>query len=266
MFQLTLFKGAYIMSPGHVPGAGHHQAESVSTAVGCPGGDITCMRSVNYTTLMTIDSEVASKYSYQLQPRIDGGIVADTYEAQLYQKNFHFSGPVVTSHERHEENSHSSSYVTSAADIAAELQMYFPSITEDVVEEILKLYPASRYANAGYRFADIRQGFDMTGKNLALTQALHNEMWNGITYYWYNIYSNVPTNGLTSSSSSSVNVTVARTMQQYLLAFVLTGNPNTLWLDDKIYCPKYRNATNTISFNTTMSITFDDLANDKTLF
>ncbi|PYH70843.1 esterase [Aspergillus vadensis CBS 113365] len=290
MFQLTrfsgrapqLFKGAYIMSPGYVPGAGHHQAEAywqnVSTAVGCPGGDITCMRSVNYTTLMTIGSEVASNYSYQLQPRVDGNIVADTYEAQLYQKNFNFSGPLVISHERHEENSQSSNTVTSAADIAAELQMYFPAITDDVIEEILELYPASHYANAGYRLSDIRQGFDMTGKNLALTQALHNETWNAIvnlgeathgtdqTYYWYSTYSTVPANGLTSSSSSSVNVAVARTMQKYLLSFVLTGNPNTLWPNDKIYWPKYGNATNTINFNTTMSITFDDLANDKSLF
>ncbi|PYH38876.1 uncharacterized protein BO87DRAFT_443387 [Aspergillus neoniger CBS 115656] len=229
MFQLTLFKGAYIMSPGYVPGAGHHQAENVPTAVGCPGGDITCMRSVKYTTLMTIGSEVASNYSYQLQPRVDGDIVADTYEAQLYQKDFNFSGLLVIYHERHEENRQSSSF-----------------------------------------------GFGITGKNLALTHALHNETWNAIvnlglathgtdqTYYWYNTYSTVPANGLNSSSSSSVNVT--RTMQQYLPAFVLTGNPNTLWPDDKIYCPKYGNATNTISFNTTMSIAFDDLANDKSLF
>lgn len=55
-------------------------------------------------------------------------------------------------------------------------------------------------------------------------------------------------------------------MQKYLLSFVLTGNPNTLWPNDKIYWPKYGNATNTINFNTTMSITFDDLANDKSLF
>ncbi|GAT22658.1 hypothetical protein RIB2604_01600730 [Aspergillus luchuensis] len=179
------------------------------------------MRSVNYTTLMTTGSEVASNYSYQLQPRVDGDIVADTYEAQLYQKNFNLSGPVVISHERHEENSQSSSSVTSAADIAAELQMYFPSITDDVVEDVIKLYPASHNANAGYRVSDIRQGFDMTGKKLALTQALHNETRNSFvnlgeathgteqTYYWCSTYSTVPANGLTSSSSSSANVTVA---------------------------------------------------------
>ncbi|OJJ98574.1 hypothetical protein ASPACDRAFT_31262 [Aspergillus aculeatus ATCC 16872] len=300
MFQITrfsgrapqLFKQAYIMSPGYVPGAGHHQAEdyyqNVSTAVGCPGGDIGCLRAVNFTTLMTIGSEVASNYSYQLQPRADGAIVADTYEAQLYQKNFNFSGPLVISHERHEENSQNSSTVTSEADIAAELQMYFPSITDDVIEEILKLYPAHRYPAAGYRLADIRQGFDMTGKNLALTQALHNETWNAIVnlgdathgtdqyYYWYSTYSTVPSNGLTSSTSTSVNVTIARgwlmlfdsqrTMQKYLLSFVLTSNPNTLWPQDKIYWPKYGNMTNTLSFNTTMSVTTDDLANDKSLF
>ncbi|PYH91981.1 alpha/beta-hydrolase [Aspergillus ellipticus CBS 707.79] len=258
MFQMTRFSGrapqlfdrAYIMSPGYVPGAGHHQAEAywqnVSTAAGCPGGDITCMRSVNFTSLLTTASDVASEYNYQLQPRVDGNIVADTYEAQLYQKRFNFTGPV------------------------------FPAITDDVIAEILKLYPAHRYPDEGYRLSDIRQSFDLTGKDLALTQALHDETWNSIVnqddathgtdqyYYFYSTYSTVPVNGL--GSSTSVNVTVARQMQKYPLSFVLSGNPNTLWPNDKIHWPKYGNKTNTLSFNATLSITTDDLANDKSVF
>ncbi|KAL4923081.1 uncharacterized protein BDV17DRAFT_296689 [Aspergillus undulatus] len=265
------------MSPGYVPVPAKSDDQSywqnVSTALGCSAGDIMCMRSVNFTTLMTAGSEVASNYSYQLQPRVDGEIIADTYEAQLYQKRFNFSGLVVISHERHEENSQNPSTVTTEADIVAELQLYFPAITKDVIDEILRLYPASHYASAGYRLADIRQGFDMTGKNLALTQAMHNETWNAIVnleeathgpdqyYYWYSTCSTVPANGLTSTTSTSVNAAVARTMQKYL-----TGNPNTLWPEDKIYWPKYGNLTNTISFNNTLSLTVDELANDKSLF
>ena len=70
------------MSAGFVPGAGHWVAEqfwqNVSTAVGCFGGDMTCMRSVNFTTLQSSASYISSTYSYQYQPRVDGGFVADT--------------------------------------------------------------------------------------------------------------------------------------------------------------------------------------------
>ena len=59
-------------------------------------------------------------------------------------------------------------------------------------------------------------------------------------------------------------------MQKYLLSFVLTGNPNTKWADDKLFWPKYNANNNTkgnqICFNNTMYITDDDLANDKSLF
>jgi hypothetical protein len=93
------------MSPGFVPGAGHHHAEvsivllplatglqvssliyltlqtfwqNISSAVGCNGGHLSCMRQVNFTTLNTAASNVQENYTYQFQPRVDGDFVADT--------------------------------------------------------------------------------------------------------------------------------------------------------------------------------------------
>jgi hypothetical protein len=54
-------------------------------------------------------------------------------------------------------------------------------------------------------------------------------------------------------------------MQKYLLSFVLTGNPNTLWANDKLYWPQYDNGTQIVS-NDTFSLTQDDLATAKSLF
>ena len=63
LFKITRYGGhneqffnkAYITSPGFLPGAGHHQGEmfwqNVSTAVGCSGGDLTCMLSVAFANL-----------------------------------------------------------------------------------------------------------------------------------------------------------------------------------------------------------------------
>lgn len=90
LFQMTRFAGraeqlynrAYVMSPGFVPGAGHHHAEqfwqNVSTAVGCDGGSLDCMRQVDFANLTSAATDVVDTYDYQFQPRVDGDFVADT--------------------------------------------------------------------------------------------------------------------------------------------------------------------------------------------
>jgi hypothetical protein len=319
------------MSPGYVPGAGHHHAEefwqNVSSTVDCAGGDLTCMRAVNFTTLQDAGDTITSDYTYQFQPRVDGDIIADTYEAQLYQKRFNFSGPLVITHELHEANSQAYSGVDTTADVSTELRIFFPSITDDVIEELLELYPEADYTSPGLRFADMKQSLDLTAKNLALTHALNNQTWNGRvdlgeathgtdqSYYWYSTYTlsststttTTTTDNSTSTSSavtvtsssatvsnststsnsttttttgpgaggagmgsSSVNATIAIMMQKYLLSFVLTGNPNTMWPNDKINWPMYNSTTGTsgtqIVFNDTFTVEDDDLASAKSLF
>ncbi|ETL96948.1 hypothetical protein L917_05678 [Phytophthora nicotianae] len=331
MFQMTrfggnapqLFEKAYIMSPGYVPGAGHHHAEqfwqNVSSAVGCEGGHLDCMREVEFGTLQDAASEVVSEYTYQYQPRVDGFIIPDTYEASLYQGHFNFSGPCVISHEQHEANSQAYSGVDDVDDIPKELRIFFPSITDDVIDELLELYPEDDYTSAGLRFADMKQSLDLTAKNLALTNALKNTTWNAEcalgsathgadqSYYWYSTYTLSTSSSIsrraqaTDSASSyyanvsaasagigsalegsfggmagaggaggesSVNSTIAIMMQKYLLSFVITGNPNTMWPDDRLYWPQYNESSvgTEIVFNDTFTVADDDLANSKSLF
>lgn len=52
-------------------------------------------------------------------------------------------------------------------------------------------------------------------------------------------------------------------MQKYLLSFVHTGNPNTMWPNDKIYWPKYGSNATQIVFNSTIHLEKDNLANAK---
>lgn len=153
--------------------------------------------------------------------------------------------------------------------------MYFPVITDTIVNEILALYPESDYTSPGLRFSDIEQSFELTSHNLALTNGLHNQTWNAMValgeaphgtdqdYYWYSTYAlsgDIQTN--------PVNATTARIMQKYLLSFALTGNPNTLWPNDKIEWPLYNTSTNGVEivFNTTMYLQADSLANAKSRF
>ncbi|ETP38919.1 hypothetical protein F442_13575 [Phytophthora nicotianae P10297] len=334
LFQMTRFGGnapslfhkAYVMSPGYVPGAGHHHGEqfwqNVSSAVGCDGGHLDCMREVNFSTLTSASDDIVDTYTYQMQPRVDGFIIPDTYEANLYQGHFNFSGPCVISHEQHEANSQAYSGVDTQEDVFTYLRIFFPAITDDVIEELLELYPESDYESAGLRFADMKQSFDLTGKNLALTHALNNQTWNAEvaldsathgtdqSYYWYSTYTlstssssssdtttattttassgasttsvgDSSSMGMTGGSStggpggaggmggsSSVNATIAVMMQKYLLSFVLTGNPNTMWADDKIYWPQYNESSEGVEivFNDTFTTSDDDLANAKSLF
>lgn len=261
------------------------------------------MRSVDFDTLTTAADDIVDTYDYQMQPRVDGDIIADTYEAQFYQKRVAFNGPAVLSHEQHEANGQSYDGVNTTDDVSTYLRIFFPAITDDVVDELLELYPESDYTEPGLRFSDMKQSFDLTCKNLALTQYLKNNTWNAMvaldqathgtdqSYYWYSTYSlsdstttttTTSSNSTTTSSnstssgapsgmgggmggSSSVNATVAVAMQKYLLSFVLTGNPNTKWADDKLFWPQYGNETNSLVFNTTFYLEEDDLANDKCL-
>ncbi|TEY71328.1 hypothetical protein BOTCAL_0095g00110 [Botryotinia calthae] len=258
-----LFARAYLTSPGTVPGAGHRQAEAfwqnVSTTVGCSGGSLDCMRAVSYTTLNTAVNDVISLYSYTLQPRVDGDIISDTF----------------ITHELHEKNSDVTSGINSTADVADKILMYFPGITDTIVNEILALYPETDYTSPGLRFSEIEQSFELTSHNLALTNGLHNQTWNAMValgeathgndqdYYWYSTYA--LSGGI---QTNPVSVTTARIMQKYLLSFALTGNPNTLWPNDKMEWPLYNTSTNGVGivFNTSMYLQAGSLANAKSRF
>ncbi|KAF4554992.1 Carboxylesterase-like protein 4 [Elsinoe fawcettii] len=327
LFQLTrysgrneqLFERAYVMSPGFVPGAGHQHAEqfwqNVSSAVGCDGGHLSCMRTVNFTTLTTAASTVQTKYNYQFQPRVDGDIIADTYEAQFYQNRFKWDDPLVITHEQHEANSQSYSGVNTTDDVAKYLKIFFPAIEDTIVQQALSLYPESSYSSPGLRFADMKQNFDLTAHNLAVTHALNNKTWNAIvalgsathgtdqSYYWYSTYSlqssqssgssssgapsgagggsGGPPSGSTGGNSTStggmsggmggsgsVDSATAIKMQKYLLSFILTGNPNTKWANDKLNWPMYNSQATGIQlvFITTFTTAADDLANERCLF
>ncbi|ETN22092.1 hypothetical protein PPTG_02134 [Phytophthora nicotianae INRA-310] len=71
-----------------------------------------------------------------------------------------------------------------------------------------------------------------------------------------------------AGGESSVNSTIAIMMQKYLLSFVITGNPNTMWPDDRLYWPQYNESSvgTEIVFNDTFTVADDDLANSKSLF
>ncbi|KAK6593477.1 esterase [Botrytis cinerea] len=290
------FARAYLMSPGYVPGAGHQNAEAfyqnVSSSVGCSGGSLECMRSVNFTTLQTAATNMVSNYTYQFQPRVDGDIISDTYESQLYQKRFNFTGPLVITHELHEINNKLPTGVNTSSDIAPHLRLYFPSIKDNIVNEVQNLYPSTDYTSEGLRFADMDQDFELVAHNYALTEALNNQTWNAMValgvathgmdqnYYWYSNFTLVETNTTTTTTTTAagagivtttdIDFSVALKMQKYLVSFILTGNPNTMWPEDKLYWPLHGGNVSSpgqeLVFNDTMYIQDDILANEKSLF
>ncbi|KAJ2897943.1 alpha/beta-hydrolase [Zalerion maritima] len=322
LFQMTRFGGraeqlfsqAYVMSPGLVPSAGHETAEqfwlNASSAAGCDGGDLGCMKSLDFDTVHAAGSDVAGAYDYSLQPKVDGYIISDTYEACFYAKHFNFSGPVVLTHELHEANSQEYSGVDTDDDVGAALRDFFPLIQDRVVEEALELYPADDYASPGFRFSDIKQHFELTAHNLAATHGLNNQTWNALVelgsathgtdqiYSTYTLSSSASSDsevdtdatGTTAASSAAASTTaglggnstdgggiggsasvdsgIAIMMQKYLISFIQTGDPNTLWADDKLYWPMYNESDNGVEiyFNTTFTTGHDDLANDQALF
>ncbi|KAE9002336.1 hypothetical protein PR003_g20190 [Phytophthora rubi] len=244
------------------------------------------MREVPFDTLANATGNVVNAYSYTLQPHVDGFILAHTYEASVYQGHFNFSGPCVLTHEQHEFNSVAYDGVETEEDVSAALRVFLPRITDDAIKDALELYPAENYASAGLHFSDIRQSFEITAKNYVLTEALHNQTWNGRvgispakhgtdqSYYFYGTHklstsSNETTTTTTFNAAEAalvgaitfpVYATIARQMQKYLLSFVLTGNPNSVWPDEKLYWPRYNESAAGVQIvmNDTFSVADDD--------
>lgn len=118
-----------------------------------------------------------------------------------YQNRFNFSGPAVITHVEHEANGAAWSGVDTVEDISTYLKIFFPSITDTQVTEIMALYPEDDYTSPGLRFSDTKQHFDLTAHNMAFTHAMDNQTWNGMvqidssthgtdqSYYWYSTYS-----------------------------------------------------------------------------
>lgn len=209
-----------------------------------------------------------------MQPRTDGDFMPDTWETALYQNQFNFSGPVVITHQQHESNGSPYPGVSTEADVINKIQLFFPGISADALQQILTLYPSSSYSSQGLRFADIYQSFHHTAKDIALTHALGNATWNGYmqippsthgmdtAYYFYN-------------GAKNINATLAYTLQKYLMSFVMTGNPNTLWPDDKITWQPYNSANSsgvqlvvnsTLGPDTFRMVAGDDIDNERSLF
>ncbi|ETP48203.1 hypothetical protein F442_06013 [Phytophthora nicotianae P10297] len=263
------------------------------------------MRKVEFGTLQDAASEVVSEYKCQYQPRVDGFIIPDTYEASLYQGHFNFSGPYVISHEQHEANSQAYSGVDDVDDIPTELRIFFPSITDDVIVNCWSFIQKTTTLVLVYE--------------PRATNALKNTTWNAEcalgsathgadqSYYWYSTYTLSTSSSISrraqatdlassyyanvsaasagigsalegsfggmagaggAGGESSVSSTIAIMMQKYLMSFVITGNPNTMWPDDKLYWPQYNESSvgTEIVFNDTFTVADDDLANSKSLF
>lgn len=182
--------------------------------------------------------------------------------------------------------------MNSSSDIPPNLRIYFPSITNDVIDEILLLYPSTDYASESLRFADILQSLELTAHNLALTAALKNQTWNAMValdnathgtdqnYYWYSNFTLVETNSTTATGTTAagagivittdIDYDVALKMQKYLVSFILKGDPNTLWPEDKLYWPIHGGNSSSVGqelvFNNTIYIQDDSLANNRSLF
>lgn len=54
------------------------------------------------------------------------------------------------------------------------------------------------------------------------------------------------------------------------MSFILTGNPNTMWPEDKLYWPLHGGNSSSVGtelvFNSTFYLEEDSLANDKSIF
>ncbi|ETI41009.1 hypothetical protein F442_13569 [Phytophthora nicotianae P10297] len=165
------------------------------------------------------------------------------------------------------------------------------------IERIDEALPASIHLRAStvvHTKEDVLTYLPHSFQNIVLTHALNNETWSAQValgaashgadqnYYWYSTYTlNTSSNSSSEAETTdateaagvgavttAVNATIAVSMQKYLVSFVLTGNPNSVWSEDKIYWPMFNESSvgAQIVLNDTFSVADDSLANAKSLF
>ncbi|KAL7412590.1 major facilitator superfamily domain-containing protein [Mrakia frigida] len=232
--------------------------ENVTSLIGgCPistSETIDCLRTVSFEDLLAASQNITSTYDYQMQPRVDGVVLPEAsfiVSRPRLPSTSGLSAPSIPTSSfssdtlLDETDGTATAGVTDDATFRSNFKVIFPAITDWAIDQIETLYPAADFESQGLRFSHATQHYDLVGKVLPATKAYANRTYNYInnlgaathgsdqSYWWYNSNAVVDTSisigGGMASSISGNGTEIAKRMQQYLLSFVITGNPNTLF-------------------------------------
>jgi carboxylesterase type B len=239
---------------------------SVTSTADLASLDAEALKLVNYDVVFQ-----APKGQFIYGPAPDGTYVPRMPQVLLGQGRFNSDVKVMTSHTSLEAAPFVSTSIGTEAGLSAELQKNFPKLSNSTLEYLLTdLYPSSNFPNEFLRAVQIISDISFTCSTRYLGLAFNNETYNyifayppgyhagDVPYTFFNGDTSTPNNGF------PVDGTLAQKLQNYLVGFVLGGNPNASPAGADLIFPTYGDSSAITEFTYSgLVIGTDDLVGPR---
>lgn len=228
--------------------------------------DSKTLQYVNFNVVMG-----ASQGLFIYGPAPDGTFVPALPQVLLAEGRFHPNVNVMAGHNSLEAGSFVPSSISTETDLIDALAPVFPELsTSDLISILDTLYPSSDYESEYLRGVQLISDVDFSCSTRYIAQALNNATHNYIFAYppGYHGEDTPYTffNGDTIHLDDGlpVNATIARALQNYIVGFAITGDPNGSPAGTPLDFPVYGADSTVIEFAYSGLLTrTDDMANER---
>lgn len=243
--------------------------------------NLTSQSITNATELAALNSEILHAVNFEVVlgagqglfvygPAPDGTYVPALPQVLLAQGKLHTDVNVTAGHNSLEAAPFVPSTISSEADLIAALEANFPGMANSTLAYILDvLYPASGYESEFLRGVQIVSDADFSCSTRFLAQALDNQTHNYIFAYppGYHAQDTSYTffNGdvTTSDDGLPVDEELAHALQDYIVGFAISGDPNGSPAGTAHEFPVYGSNATVVRFAYSgLLTTTDDMATD----
>lgn len=232
------------------------------------------LSSLSASQLQAINNEVvlgSGQGTFTFGPAVDGTYVPALPQVLLYEGRFHDEISPISAHNSLEAAPFVASNITTEADVYAQLVYSYPNASNETYTYILDvLYPASAYATPFLRAVQIASdsSFSCSTRLLALARA--NDTYNYLFAVPPGYHAeDVPYTFYNGAAGSDVDgyplvEELAFALQDYIVGFALTGDPNESPAGAALEFPEYGCNSTVLKFSDAgLSTTEDDLADER---
>lgn len=258
--NLTSGYEATLAAASNVTGA------SIASVVELSALDAATLQAINFDAVLT-----ATQGYFVFGPAPDGTYVPALPQVLLYEGRLHHDVAVVAAHNSLEAAPFISTAIATEADLVAQLEASYPEASNATLTYILDvLYPAADYASNFLRAVQIASDASFSCSTRFLAVAKGNETYNYLFAYppGYHAEDTSYTffNGDTSTAVDGypVNAALAYALQDYIVGFAMSGNPNESPAGTALEFPIYGSNATVLEFAYTGLLTsHDDMDNDR---
>ncbi|ROV89462.1 hypothetical protein VMCG_10229 [Cytospora schulzeri] len=240
--------------------------ESITNVPELTSLDSKTLQSVNFDVVMG-----ATQGLFIYGPAPDETYVPALPQVLLAEGKYHSNVNVVAGHNSLEAAPFVPSSISTEEDLISALELVFPEISMSNLTYILDvLYPSSDYESEFLRGVQIVSDVDFSCSTRYIAQALDNATHNYIFSYppGYHAQDTPYTffNGDTTTLDDGlpVNATIAHDLQDYIVGFAITGDPNDSPAGTALEFPEYGSDSTVLDFAYSGLLTrTDDMANAR---